>query len=88
MVSPGGEDGLLLSSVVQRAQTRIDARFRFDNVPPGEYTLWAEDTFGSETVRWSAPARVEAGKTLTFDLNPARALGDVWYCFLGRAGWS
>lgn len=57
---------------VARAETGLDGRAGFVDVPPGDYwlsTLDREVAAGDVRLRWDAPVRVQAGQVTRLELN-------------------
>jgi len=47
----------------------MNAHYRFDQVTPGRYVLWAQTVIGDNHYTWWAPTVVSAGDSLKKDLD-------------------
>jgi hypothetical protein len=63
--------GSLDSAAAGRAKTNVNAHFRIEGIPPGDYTIFAHSYLRSQHVRWMVPVHVLGGQSLAVDLDPS-----------------
>lgn len=59
----------LLQSAVARAHTGMNARYSFENIPPGRYVIYGEWRISGVTYAWLAPVEVSGAGNVHRDLD-------------------
>ena len=69
-----------MGAMAQAAPTGVNAHYRFADVAPGAYILWAETQIGDHHYTWWAPIRVAPGDSLSRDLDNSVEANAELYC--------
>src|SRR6266567_1027130 len=62
------------------SKTGINAHYRFDGVPTGNYVLWAETMIGDNSYTWWAPITVTGTDSVSKDLDNSTEVHAALYC--------
>ena len=73
-------DSILEKLALRSVETGPDATFVFENVPAGEYRLWADALLSSGRWNWLLPIEVEPGDSLHVALNNTTSDDDPLKC--------
>jgi hypothetical protein len=73
-------DTSLVHLTVASSKTGINAHYRIDHVPAGQYILWAETMIGDNAYTWWAPVVVAGGDSVSRDLDNSTEAHAALYC--------
>ena len=76
----GRLDTALARLTVASSKTGINAHYRIDHMPAGQYILWAETMIGDHSYTWWAPVVIAGGDSVSKDLDNSTEARAALYC--------
>ncbi len=73
-------DTALARLTVASSKTGINAHYSIDQVPAGQYILWAETVIGDNAYTWWAPVVIAGGDSVSKDLDNSTEAHAALYC--------
>lgn len=83
---PGLENDLstiISNNVISETGTGMNAHYKFENLLPGKYLLFAVFPIGDNNYRWLIPVEIRSGRSATVDLDTEKENRAVIGC-----GWN